>query len=208
MKKIILFLILTMWFTKADKIDEYMIDMWYTQELATAIIDNCKDTKNPDWCMMFASSIGKQESGAGKYYNLFGMMDKKTIWLNKVQQVEKRVKTYNKRRYKHKKSSDFLYKSKYCTEEPWAERWSWCPNRQKNVQKYNNDYKAYMNNEKVEYTWDNAQAVYQEKTQYPKKICQLIYTAKQWQKLQIDTIRGKFKQWLWLTKGDKIFVCG
>lgn len=189
----------------AESIDWYLESLWYSDESVKAIIDECNNSRNITWCQKSISSIWKQESWAGKSIkNLLWMMIKWVNNMSESEQIKLWVDKYDKYWYKHNTATAFIQKSKYCTEEPWHAKGSWCPNRQRNVQKYMNKYDSEVNNEITDDPVDETTDITNDE---PIKVCRQIYTAQEWDYIQIDSLRGQFKKWIGIEWWDKIFVC-
>jgi len=118
-------------------------------------------------------------------------------------QLQWRVDTYNKYRYKNTTVDWRLLRSKYCVSDThWW--WAWCPNRRDNIPVILSRATFYNNQVKNK---DN-QIITNKNLPKPTKICRKVGTIQKDEYLQIDNKRGQFKLrlrelWIW----DKVFIC-
>lgn len=129
--------------------------MWYTTWYADTIINGCKNidwklwynkkTWKWDWeilsadkCIAWTSSVCKQESWAWtdeRTTAICGVIP--MAWKDYHVQLLDFIQRYSKYRYRHDTSREWLNLSLYCRSE-WGK--PYCSNRERNVQKYVEQY--------------------------------------------------------------------
>lgn len=198
---VILWLLMLYSITKADDVTNYMTNNWLTQEQEKYVIEKSKEVKNPDHFVRWFVAIQAHEQGTTfvdwKTKYLAGRIKKWMEYKDFKTQLDWRTLAYNKYWYKNNTASDWIRKSKYCVSDThWGGKW--CPNWVKNVPAIASQYQKQKHDigeiRRVKPTW---------------RTCRYIgKTNKEWSTIQIDTVAGKFWNWLlWVPKDSKIFEC-
>lgn len=206
MKKIIIaFLLWASIILKAHWYDEqYMIDNWLTTEQIAQVVEQSKNTKDPDHYIKRFTAIQAHEQGRTfvdwhtKY--LAGRLKK---WMEykifEIQLIDRTI-AYNKYRYKNNTTQDWIDRSKYCvTENDWTPN---CPNWNKNVWHIVSTY----NSSKDERT--PLVQKWSPKGIEIKTICrEQTIEVQEWEYLKISYLKKARIRIKGLRKGDTIQVC-
>ena len=131
-------------FPKAQASDlDYLTEMWFTSEQRKMILDHTVNVRDPDHFIMWLWWIFKQENG-GSFVDwetnfLAWRLKKGMKYKDFKTQLDWRVATYNKFRYKNNTMNDRLQKSRYCVGD-YAGNHDGCPNWQRNVGSFIKQY--------------------------------------------------------------------
>lgn len=207
--------LLLVWVGFADNRYDYLRNLSMNDSDARHLISSCEGTKSSDHCIQYGGAIRAQEWGYWTRHS-FGLLSTpsraKGKWLHRIDQ---RVWSYTRYWYKNKTANQWITRSRYCV--------TWCQHRVPNVTRFIAWYK----------TWIIPQETLTDEKLYKKEInkpnetpalskplqkgCRWIGTAREWQRLQIDshTLLEWIFKFFWIEynrkveKGERIlaFIC-
>ena len=187
--------------------ESYLEYCKFTDSQIEKVKELSKTTRDPEHYIKWIWAIASHEMGRTfkdwetKFFA--GRLAQDMKYKDFNTQAEAWTKSYNKYWRKNNTASDWINRSHYCVSDThWGGEW--CPNRVRNVPSIVKLYTKTDSKPELIKTVANKSDPEWNKI---KKVCRIIWTAKQDGYIQIDRLQ-QFWNWIrWVKANDKVFWC-